>query len=57
MTEPQIDENAPAIDVQQLHKYFGDNEVLRGIDFHVDTGQVVCVVGPSGSGSPRCCAA
>jgi polar amino acid transport system ATP-binding protein len=50
MTEPKIDENAPAIDVQDLHKYFGDNEVLRGIDCHVDTGQVVCVVGPSGSG-------
>jgi polar amino acid transport system ATP-binding protein len=41
---------APAIDVQELHKYFGDNEVLKGIDFHVDPGEVVCVVGPSGSG-------
>ena len=50
MTEPQIDKGAPAIDVQDLHKYFGDNEVLRGIDFHVDNGQVVCVIGPSGSG-------
>jgi polar amino acid transport system ATP-binding protein len=39
-----------AIDVQDLHKYFGDNEVLKGIDFHVDTGHVVCVIGPSGSG-------
>jgi polar amino acid transport system ATP-binding protein len=39
-----------AIDVQDLHKYFGDNEVLKGIDFHVDEGQVVCVIGPSGSG-------
>jgi polar amino acid transport system ATP-binding protein len=39
-----------AIDVIELHKYFGDNEVLKGIDFHVDNGQVVCVVGPSGSG-------
>ena len=39
-----------AIDVQQLHKSFGDNEVLKGIDFHVDEGQVVCVIGPSGSG-------
>ncbi len=39
-----------AIDVQQLHKSFGDNEVLRGIDFHVDDGEVVCVIGPSGSG-------
>ncbi len=39
-----------AIDVQQLHKYFGANEVLKGIDFHVSNGQVVCVIGPSGSG-------
>jgi polar amino acid transport system ATP-binding protein len=39
-----------AIDVQHLHKYFGDNEVLKGIDFHVGNGQVVCVIGPSGSG-------
>jgi polar amino acid transport system ATP-binding protein len=44
------DPNTAAIDVQDLHKYFGDNEVLKGIDFHVDNGQVVCVVGPSGSG-------
>ncbi|GAA1446557.1 amino acid ABC transporter ATP-binding protein [Mycobacterium cookii] len=39
-----------AIDVVDLHKYFGDNEVLTGIDFHVDNGEVVCVIGPSGSG-------
>jgi polar amino acid transport system ATP-binding protein len=39
-----------AIEVRDLHKYFGDNEVLKGIDFHVDSGQVVCVIGPSGSG-------
>ncbi len=39
-----------AIEVRDLHKYFGDNEVLKGIDFHVDDGQVVCVIGPSGSG-------
>ena len=39
-----------AIEVRDLHKYFGDNEVLKGIDFHVDHGQVVCVIGPSGSG-------
>ncbi len=50
MTEPQLRPDAPAIDVQDLHKYFGDNEVLKGIDFHVDRGDVVCVIGPSGSG-------
>ncbi len=45
-----IDERAPAIEVRNLHKSFGDNEVLTGIDFAVNHGQVVCVVGPSGSG-------
>ncbi len=39
-----------AIDVIQLHKYFGDLEVLKGIDFKVGHGEVVCVIGPSGSG-------
>jgi polar amino acid transport system ATP-binding protein len=39
-----------AIDVRQLHKSFGDLEVLKGIDFTVDSGEVVCVLGPSGSG-------
>jgi polar amino acid transport system ATP-binding protein len=39
-----------AIEIRDLHKCYGDNEVLKGIDFHVDAGQVVCVIGPSGSG-------
>ncbi|WP_049569273.1 amino acid ABC transporter ATP-binding protein [Nonomuraea sp. SBT364] len=39
-----------AIEIKDLHKHFGQNEVLRGIDLTVDTGQVVCVIGPSGSG-------
>jgi polar amino acid transport system ATP-binding protein len=42
--------DVPAIDVRGLHKYFGDNEVLKGIDFHVNRAEVVCVIGPSGSG-------
>jgi polar amino acid transport system ATP-binding protein len=49
-TDRQVDRSTAAIDVQDLHKYFGDNEVLKGIDFHVAHGQVVCVIGPSGSG-------
>ena len=45
-----IDVHAPAIDVQDLVKSFGDNEVLKGIDLTVTSGEVVCVIGPSGSG-------
>ena len=44
------DPGAAAIDVRDLHKSFGDHEVLRGIDFRVAPGEVVCVIGPSGSG-------
>ena len=39
-----------AIEINNLHKSFGDLEVLRGIDFRVGVGEVVCVIGPSGSG-------
>ena len=39
-----------AIEVRDLHKYFGENEVLKGIDFQVAHGHTVCVIGPSGSG-------
>ena len=42
--------STPAIQVSDLHKSFGEHEVLKGIDFHVDQSQVVCVIGPSGSG-------
>jgi polar amino acid transport system ATP-binding protein len=38
------------IEIRDLHKRFGDLEVLKGIDFEVDEGEVVCVIGPSGSG-------
>ncbi len=42
--------DVPPIKMVDLHKSFGDLEVLKGIDFEVDTGEVVCVIGPSGSG-------
>jgi len=38
------------IHVENLHKSFGDNEVLKGIDCDVEASEVVCVIGPSGSG-------
>jgi polar amino acid transport system ATP-binding protein len=38
------------IEVDNLHKSFGQHEVLKGVSFSVAAGEVVCLVGPSGSG-------
>lgn len=38
------------IHVNNLHKYFGKNEVLKGVNEHIEKGEVVVVIGPSGSG-------
>jgi polar amino acid transport system ATP-binding protein len=38
------------IQIYDLHKSFGDLEVLKGITTTVHRGEVVCVIGPSGSG-------
>ena len=38
------------IEVQNLHKYFGELEVLKGIDATIEKGECVCVIGPSGGG-------
>ena len=38
------------IKVKNLHKTFGDLNVLAGIDEHITQGEVVVVIGPSGSG-------
>jgi polar amino acid transport system ATP-binding protein len=38
------------IELHDVHKRFGDNEVLRGVTMNVDEHQVVCLIGPSGCG-------
>ncbi|MBQ3109290.1 MAG: amino acid ABC transporter ATP-binding protein, partial [Clostridia bacterium] len=38
------------ITVKNLHKSFGEIQVLTGIDEHIEKGEVVVVIGPSGSG-------
>ena len=40
----------PMIEIEDLHKHFGSQHVLRGIDLSVALGEVVCIIGPSGSG-------
>lgn len=44
----QID--SPIIEIEHLGKDFGENVVLRDIDFTVKKGYVTCIIGPSGSG-------
>ena len=38
------------IELQGVHKRFGDLEVLKGVDASISKGEVVCIIGPSGSG-------
>ena len=40
----------PVLVVSGLTKSFGDNQVLKGIDFTVRRGEVIALIGPSGSG-------
>jgi len=47
MTEP---DTRPIVSIHDVHKSFGDVEVLKGMSMDVPKGGVVCIIGPSGSG-------
>ncbi|CDX16721.1 glutamine transporter subunit; ATP-binding component of ABC superfamily [Mesorhizobium sp. ORS 3324] len=40
----------PMVRLRDVHKSFGQSEVLKGISFEVMKGEVICIIGPSGSG-------
>lgn len=44
------DDETNVIRIEDLHKSFGEHEVLRGVNADVKVGEVICVIGPSGSG-------
>jgi len=38
------------IKARNIHKFYGNLEVLKGVDIHIKTGEVVSIVGESGAG-------
>jgi polar amino acid transport system ATP-binding protein len=40
----------PIVSLKNVHKSFGDLEVLKGVSLDVKKGEVICIIGPSGSG-------
>ncbi len=40
----------PVVEIRDIHKRFGNLEVLKGVDFSVSEKEVVCLIGRSGSG-------
>jgi ABC-type polar amino acid transport system ATPase subunit len=45
-----MSESRELVRLENVHKYFGDNHVLKGIDLAIDEQGVVVIIGPSGSG-------
>src|SRR5688572_21275278 len=41
---------APFLEVRNLHAWYGESHVLHGVDFHVDEGEVVTLLGRNGAG-------
>ena len=50
MSEPTWDATQPIVSIKDVHKSFGELEVLKGVSLDVMKGEVICVIGPSGSG-------
>jgi polar amino acid transport system ATP-binding protein len=40
----------PLVSIKDVHKSFGDLEVLKGVSLDIMQGEVICIIGPSGSG-------
>mgnify|MGYP000217111530 CR=1 FL=1 len=45
------------LEIKNIEKSFGGSRVLKDISIQVEDGEIVSIIGPSGSGSPLCCGA
>jgi phospholipid/cholesterol/gamma-HCH transport system ATP-binding protein len=50
MTAPQNNQHGVSVEVRGLFRNFGKQEVLKGLDFDVEPGEIFVLMGPSGSG-------
>ncbi len=50
MTDTGWTPDQPLVSIRDVHKSFGDLEVLKGVSLDVMKGEVICIIGPSGSG-------
>ncbi|KAA8728888.1 MAG: amino acid ABC transporter ATP-binding protein [Ewingella americana] len=50
MSQQTLESQSPLVVARNVHKSYGDNEVLKGIDLDVKPSEVVVILGPSGSG-------
>lgn len=50
MSTPPNNTHSVSVEVRDLHKSFGELEVLKGVNFKVEPGEVFIIMGPSGSG-------
>ena len=58
VTAPRADDSAPVIQIRDLHKAYGQLQVIRGVSLSAPRGHVVSLIGSSGSGKStllRCC--
>ena len=50
MSDQNWTDQQPIVSIKDVHKSFGQLEVLKGVSMDVMKGEVICIIGPSGSG-------
>ena len=51
MSDNDWNPDQPLVSIRDVHKSFGNLEVLKGVTLDVMKGEVICIIGPSGSGT------